>query len=96
MNCEARVHGGVGTLDELECVEGDPIGLVLFTVFGGKGDFASGDVFDAVVIDGFAVGIAPERVDHLCGTAERPERVAQRADGKAPSRRKSDRPPAPD
>ena len=52
-------------------VEGDGVDLFLFAVFGAEGDFGVFDVFDAVVMDGDAVGVATEVIKDLLGTAER-------------------------
>jgi len=52
-------------------VEGDGVDLFLFAVFRAEGDFAVFDVFDAVVMDGDAVGVATEVIKDLLGTAER-------------------------
>ncbi len=56
--------------DELGGFENDAIGFVFFAVARGESDLAIGDVFDPVVIDGDAVGIAPEIVQNLGRAAE--------------------------
>ncbi len=45
--------------DELAGLKDDGIGFVFFAVAGGEGDLAVSDVFDPVVVDGDAMGVAP-------------------------------------
>jgi hypothetical protein len=56
--------------NKLMGIEGDGVDLFLFAVFRTEGDLAVFDVFDAMVVDGDAVGVAAEVVKYLCGSAE--------------------------
>ena len=51
--------------DKFRRIKGDAIGFFFFTVFCGEGDFALLYFFDAVVVDGNTVGVAPKIFEDL-------------------------------